>query len=151
MAFEQKTLQTLLMERNWDLVDILIKLTDWLRFVSFIWSCTSSWLEEKNYSWKKSSEHFLRLVLRRWLRIQVWRVWWVRWSQWGGWCIVNICIIYTYTYYILQKLFLFFPQKSRSCAGQRRLSTNVGSGTIPASTVKSVKQRWGFSRYLLPL
>ena len=35
------------MERNWDLFGILIKLTDWLRFVSFIWSCTSSWLEEK--------------------------------------------------------------------------------------------------------
>ena len=49
--------------------------------------------------------------------------------------------IQMYTYHILQKLFLFFPQKSRLCAGQRRLSTNVGSGTIPASTVKSVKQR----------
>ena len=57
---------------------------------------------------------------------------WVRWwSGWVGWD---------------RGWFFFHSQKNHLCAGQRRLSTSVASGTILASTAKSAKQRWNKER-----
>ena len=94
-----------------------------------------TWRKKHLDSWKKSSEHFLRIVLWRWLRIQVWRVWWVRWSQWGGWCIVNICIIYRCTHIIFCRNYFCSFLRKAVCVRDKE-------GWVQMSAV---------ARYLLPL